>query len=203
VLGLSHRLPWGRRVDRRVRSLQPVSRRGRVRGSRACARPFAGHNSPVKALGNDHATSSTFSTNSSGASRTMPFGNRLTVYPIGFVAAELACFGNLRFARGEGAAPATALGRLCFHVTRLPPPCPPRGRGKQRRKWRRHAATVPHTGQTMAPKRHPRRSCTLSHRAASPVPAGGCLYRLEEAQPAAYAFAPPSTTVPATACIPT
>jgi len=43
---------------------------------------FAAHNSPVKKLGKDHAASSTFSTNSSGASRTMPFGNRVTAYPI-------------------------------------------------------------------------------------------------------------------------
>ena len=47
--------------DRRQRSLQPVSRRGRVRGWWACARPFAVHIAPLKALGNDDATSSTFS----------------------------------------------------------------------------------------------------------------------------------------------
>ena len=53
--------PLGERVDRRQRSLQPVSRRGRVRGWWACARPFAVHIAPLKALGNDDATSSTFS----------------------------------------------------------------------------------------------------------------------------------------------
>ena len=67
----------------------------------------------LKTLGNDHATSSTFSTNSSGASTPMPFG-------FGLVAAKLACPGNLRFATGDGAAPAIAL--RCFWVQRLDRP---------------------------------------------------------------------------------
>ena len=61
------------RVDRRRRSLQPVSRRGRVRGWWACARPFAVHIAPLKALGNDRATSSTFSRNLGTALRCLWF----------------------------------------------------------------------------------------------------------------------------------
>ena len=36
---------------------------GQVRGSRVCARPFAVHTTPLQQLGNEHATSSTFSRN--------------------------------------------------------------------------------------------------------------------------------------------
>jgi hypothetical protein len=50
-----------------VQGKQPATARRRVRGSRACARPYAAHSSPVKAFGNDHAASGAFSRNSSGA----------------------------------------------------------------------------------------------------------------------------------------
>ena len=46
---------------------------GRVRGRWACARPFAVHTAPLKALGNDHATSSTFSRNLGTALRCLWF----------------------------------------------------------------------------------------------------------------------------------
>jgi hypothetical protein len=44
-----------------------------VRGWWACARPFAVHIAPLKALGNDHATSSTFSRNLGTALRCLWF----------------------------------------------------------------------------------------------------------------------------------
>jgi len=65
--------PLGERVDRRRRSLQPVSRRGRVRGWWACPPPFAVHTAPLKALGNDHATSSALSRNPGTAVRCLWF----------------------------------------------------------------------------------------------------------------------------------
>ena len=46
---------------------------GRVRGWWACARPFAVHTAPLKALGNDHATSSTLSRNPGTAVRCLWF----------------------------------------------------------------------------------------------------------------------------------
>jgi hypothetical protein len=46
---------------------------GRVRGWWACARPSAVHIAPLKALGNDHATSSTFSRNLGTALRCLWF----------------------------------------------------------------------------------------------------------------------------------
>jgi hypothetical protein len=44
--------PLGERVERRPDALHREA--GRVRGSGACARPFAAHNSPVKAFSNGH-----------------------------------------------------------------------------------------------------------------------------------------------------
>jgi hypothetical protein len=46
---------------------------GRVRGWWACARPFAVHIAPLKALGNDHATSSTLARNPGTALRCLSF----------------------------------------------------------------------------------------------------------------------------------
>ena len=46
---------------------------GRVRGWWACARPFAVHTASLKALGNDHATSRTFSRNLGTALRCLWF----------------------------------------------------------------------------------------------------------------------------------
>src|SRR5208337_4733834 len=46
---------------------------GRVRGWWACARPFAVHVAPLKASGNDHATSGTFSGNLGTALRCLWF----------------------------------------------------------------------------------------------------------------------------------
>jgi len=70
--------PWGRGWPAPAFSSAEA---GRVRGSQLFVHSLDVHSSPVNTLGRDHATSSTFLTNSSGASKTIPLGIRMIVYP--------------------------------------------------------------------------------------------------------------------------
>ena len=88
---------------------------GRVRGWWACARPFAVHIAPLKALDNEHATSSTFSRNLGTALRCLWFQgiNPLTPRPLSPKGERGEC-------RNSRAGACPGLGRLAMAGERRP-----------------------------------------------------------------------------------